>query len=329
MVKNILCADIGGTHSRFAYFTLKNSSLHLQQQYICSTKHLHNTQDVLAVIANVGLCVEQVHFFCFGVAGLIDSDGFSAQLSNASLRLDFRHYDWIHKNKNFLLVNDFALQAWASLAENIELLPLIVPPTLTISNLKHHTRGILGAGTGFGAAALLPCSHSKENWDVLSSEGGHVDMPFYDQEERDFAHFAQDFLQQKRLSAENILSAQGLSLLHAYVYGQKLSPKDAADFLWINGQESLQARLYSRFLGRFCRHWTLNTLCKGGIYLGGGVLIKNVALLQSTSFQEEFYTASSTQLALLKDIPIFLMQHKQAGLWGAAHLAKMHISSLI
>ncbi len=327
MAKNILCADIGGTHTRFAHFTLEKSSLHLQQQHIYPTKNLHTTHDVLAAAVDIGLSPEQVHFFCLGVAGLITTDGLCAQLSNATLQLDFRHYDWIHKNTNFLLVNDFALQAWASLAENIELLPLACSPPLSTSHLKRQTRGILGAGTGLGAAALLPCSYKQEGWNVLSSEGGHVDMAFYGQEEQDFVHFTQDFLQQKRLSAEDVLSARGLSLLHAYVHGQKLSPKDAAAFLWENGQESLQAQLYSRFLGRFCRHWVLNTLCKGGLYLGGGVLIKNVALVQSNSFHEEFYTASSTQLALLKEIPLFLMQHPQAGLWGAAHLAKMHITS--
>ncbi len=344
MAKKILCADIGGTYSRFALFVLENDTLHQQEQYICATSSLHNTQDILQCTTSMGLHAEKADFFCIGVAGPIDSTEDKAQLTNAALSIDFSSCTWAQKGKNFLLVNDFALQAWASLANDIQLQPILpcfsfASHMPTSASLVGGTRAILGAGTGLGTAALIPLSRGK-NWTFLAAEGGHVDMPFYGEEEQDFAHFAQKYLKQSRISAEDVLSARGLSLVHAYVSGETLSPQEAARYLEEeqpqktteeqkakihSPTESIQLRLYARFLGRFCRNWAVSTLCKGGLYLGGGVLQKNKHILQNIHFQDEFYTAPRAQRSFLKELPVLLMHHAQAGLLGAAHLAKVHL----
>ncbi len=325
-VQDIFCADIGGTQSRFAHFTLQGQSLHLRGQHVCATASLQSAEQALLVAkAGTGLNPEHAVIHIWGMAGPIHANGYQATLTNTPLTLDFSPLTWLQPQKNFFLLNDFALQAWASLATEVPLLPVLNPHENSGQSPHHahnsqNARGVLGAGTGLGAAALLPFGQNQ--WTLLQAEAGHTEMPFHGKEELDFAHFAKQKLQQKRLTAEHILGAQGLSLLHAYVHQEEVSPAQAAAFLYEGQKESVQGQLYARFLGRFCRHWALTTLCTGGLYLGGGVLMKNPQITQSASFKEEFYTAPAAMQKILSQIPVWLMQHENPALWGAAYMAK-------
>ncbi len=333
MLKDIICADIGGTHCRFAHFILNGSTLTLCKQNTFSTHSINNTTDLLNAVASCGISTQDTHFFCVGVAGVIDSfvDGYglSAKLTNAPLTIDFKNISCLDAGKNFLLNNDFALQAWASLVENAKMLPILgnIPPNDDYEKtIFYANRGIVGAGTGLGVAALIPSQ--RNSWTLMTSEGGHSDMAFHGKEENEFASFAKDFLQKSRLSAEDILCAKGLSVLYAFFLHKTLSPQEVAQTLWHDGKvgqeqyESQHLKLYARFLGRFCRNWALNTLCLGGLYLGGGVLMKNEHILKSNSFKQEFYMALNSHKAILQKIPVILMQQEHCGLWGGAYLAR-------
>ncbi len=318
---HIICADLGGTNSRFACFTLENQGVILRSQHICPTSTLKNTHDVLAAIEHMDIALDARHMYCFGMAGPVEENGLCASLTNAPLHVDFQHVPWVRQGKNFLLVNDFALQAYASFAPNVTC-SLILPAQENQDSIqKKAVRGILGAGTGLGTAALIPAKSG--GYSIMQAEGGHADFPFLYAAEQDFAQFAMKQLQQSRLSAEDILSARGVSLMYAYVHNVSVNPKEAAAAF--NDATSPVLELYARFLGRFCRHWALNTLCFGGLYLGGGVLMKNPAIVHSGYFSQEFYACPSVMYAILQKVPVLLMQHEFAGLWGAAYLAKMHL----
>ncbi len=328
LIQHVLCADIGGTHSRFAHFTLEGASSFLCRQYMCPTASLKNTQDALeAMHYGTGLAVEKAHVHIWGVAGLIGHHGREAHMTNNSLQLNFTPYAWAKAGENFFLLNDFALQAWASLAKEVPLLPLgegAEEHCLESLRFTRQTHGILGAGTGLGAAALVP--YKAQGWALMPTEAGHMDMSFHGKEEQDFARFARHFLQQERLSVEDVLCARALSVLHAYVHEEEVTPAQAAAALWGKSQndleESIVLQLYARFLGRFCRHWVLSTLCTGGLYFGGGVLLKNPAIVLSSSFREEFYDGPAPMQNMLRTIPMGLMQHDMASLWGAVQFAK-------
>ncbi len=344
-MQHILAVDMGGTHSRFAHFILENGVLYKQGQHICRTASISHTEQALheaSLCASVPL--EEMAVQVWGVAGPVHASGLCAILTNAALHLDFSKYMPANRKKEYghiLLLNDFSLQAWATLAEQVQCIHILpmsenneYSRNIENKNTTHEvalTRAVLGAGTGLGTAALVPCG--RKGWTVLHAEAGHTGIPLYEQDEKDFALFAADFLQQKRLSAEDILSARGLSLLHAFVHGESVSPAQAAQLLCHNdaqgtSQESAVLQLYARFLGRFCRQWLLSTMSVGGLYLGGGVLMKNPSLVRSASFRQEFYTLPRSMQhakAMFEAVPIVLMQEEYAGLWGAAHMAKDYI----
>jgi len=75
----------------------------------------------------------------------------------------------------------------------------------------------------------------------------------------------------------------------------------------------------SRFYGRVCRNYALETLSLGGVYIAGGVAAKIPQLLKHRAFEDEF-RSSSTMSDILKNIPVFLITNEESGLWGAAFL---------
>ncbi len=320
---HLLVADIGGTHARFSYFSLKDGMLEQHGYYEQPTARLQSTEDALRMAANTGLHPNDADKMLWGVAGLIDNEGLSATLTNGSLTFDF--HEWRHKG---IFVNDFILQAWATIALPIQYTHDInkrVPAPCT------GTKCVVGAGTGLGVGTLAftgtqYCREIHHNdWVVLASESGHVDLSFTN-DESDFVSFAQHTLCKERLSAEDILAARGLSLIYEYVHGQKVSPKEAAwSFQHAQGNNKKVLTMYARFLGRLCRHIALHTLCTGGIYLSGSVLSLNPAISACDTFLDEFFTVPSTMLPLISRIPITRITHPQPGLWGAAFAAKRMI----
>ncbi len=314
MLKNILSVDIGGTNSRFAHFELEADNLTLCQSYSCKTATISNTTDAIDAAASCGLSPHKADIQVWGIAGVVDQEKVQAKLTNGYLKLDFASFTKNIKPKAFILLNDFALQAWACLIHNLETICIFNPiPT------PHACRAVLGAGTGLGTAAIVP---NAKSYTVLQSEGGHTEMPLQTKQEADFAHFAKIHLNKARLSAEDILAAKGMSLLHTYESGTTLSSEDVATF-WTQSPNSLGLNLYAGFLGRFCRHWALNTLCLGGLYLGGGVLNKNPEIFKNPHFANEFYLSPMT---IINNIPVSLMTHANISLWGGAYAAKNILS---
>lgn len=206
--------------------------------------------------------------------------------------------------------------------------------------------GILGAGTGLGTAALYPLGKGK--YCVAAAEAGHTAFAFatsptelVSPDEADSANaltaptastgstefsekayeaFLLRELALPYISAEDVVSGRGLCRLHYFLTGKKLSAAAiAAHHLH---QDSPTCRYFARFLGRVCRHWALSTLCKGGLYITGGVAMKNPVLVCCPDFKHSFWD-SPVCGDLLRSIPVFLNTNEHSGLWGAA-TAGMH-----
>ncbi len=312
MPKKILSVDIGGTNSRFAHFELEANELILCKQYTCNTSEIQNTTDALQTASNCGLNPLEADMQIWGVAGIIESAQ-KARLTNSSLQLDFSKLKNNKNHKNIILLNDFVLQAWSCLLPNLKTL------SIRENKIKQNApKAILGAGTGLGTAAIVP--DLKNNWVVMPAEGGHTEMPIQTKEEHDFAYFAKKHLKQERLSAEDILSSKGMSLLYLYEHKKYITPEAVAT-QWQQNLNCHGLNLYAAFLGRFCRHWALNTLCLGGLYLAGGVLNKNPDFLQNPYFEHEFIQ-SPKAMDITHNVPIKLIIHEHASLWGGAYVAK-------
>ena len=328
-MQRILVADVGGTNCRFASFSLEDERLSLEVATRIDSRILTNRQSLFAALSEtLSRPVESADAIVVGLAGPVDRQ--RGCLTNGSLCVNIADMPASQASR-CLLLNDFTLQAYATLT----------PPGITALHVggpaqernavvetsskstgasgadaqgRIEARAVVGAGTGLGAASLLPVGNG--NWLPVSSEAGHVAFAFWEEEEQEFRRFLCRELGRPFASAENVLCGEGLSILHYYLTGQFLQPRQVGERALACDTPTLQ--WYARFLGRFCRGWMLSTLCRGGVWIAGGIAAANPLCVTSPTFLESLYASSEATLSLLQHIPVYLVTDTDSGLWGAA-----------
>lgn len=339
---HIAAADIGGTNSRFAHFSLSGKALRLHRVVQCPTADLHSTEDALTQAAATGLHPSEAAAVVWAVAGPVHHP-LRVRLTNADVDVDLSPLAGLAQDRGpnrdpeyipnsvlhtdgrvVLCINDFIAQAWATLTLPGQEAVEILPPSLdsrAANTLGTGAAedcggfiGVVGAGTGLGTASLLRLDGGRHQ--ALPAEGGHTAFPWRSRREAEFGDFLCAALDAPYACGDQVLSGRGLALLHHFLTGKDWPvERVAAEAL---GPDSPTLRAFARFYGRFCRHWVLQTLCTRGLYLTGGVAVKNPRIVRSPFFAEEFYDASVHMLPLLRATPVRLMTREHAGLWGAA-----------
>jgi glucokinase len=325
--RHILTADIGGTNCRFGLFAhnLKDPNdpdetggLRLVHSAWRQTGDLHDLEDVLHAwdAANPALPAAEADAMVLAVAGPVLSP-LHGHLTNADLNLDLRGVRMRGKISHARLINDFTAQAYACLTQAGKrmrrLSPDPAPNMPDAPEPEPGIKGIVGAGTGFGTAALI--RDGTGAWLALPAEGGQTAFPFVGREEETFHEFIRNELRSPYARHDDVLTGSGLALLHRFLAGRDLAPQEVAAAALT--ADTPTRRWYARFFGRACRDWILTTLCRGGLYLTGGIAAKNPTLPACPEFVDELYNAPH-YLDLIKSVPLFLNTDENSGLWGAA-----------
>ena len=315
--------DLGGTHCRFARFTATPRGPALDAVETCPTADLQDSGAILEQWENcLHTPLSQVAALVMGVAGPVQ-DGLRARLSNAPLQIDLKAVMPHFGLRRARVVNDFVCEACACLTRVGERSRHLLGPADLPCPAHRSPRealapvAVLGAGTGLGSGWLVPQTGSGQlRWLPLPSEAGHQAFAFLGREEEDFAAFARERLGRPFLRPDDVVTGRGLVVLHKFLTGRELSPAAAAAEGLVGDQPTLC--WYARFLGRTCAHWGLATLCYSGLFLTGGMLLRNPAVTEHPSFREGFYMAS--ELGVLERIPVRRYAEAYSGLWGAAWL---------
>lgn len=116
---------------------------------------------------------------------------------------------------------------------------------------------------------------------------------------------------------DQVVTGSGLALLHWFLASERVSPQEAAARM---GQDSPTVRWFARFYGRACRHYVLNLMALGGLFVCGGVAAQNPVLVRHKAFLREFADCPGFE-DLLGRIPVSLNADRDAGLRGAARAA--------
>ena len=172
-------------------------------------------------------------------------------------------------------------------------------------------RGVMGAGTGLGMAALVPLADGGHQ--VLSSEGGHG-ARFFQPGEQDYLRFVTEATGEPYPRGDVVLSGLGLTLVHRF-----LSPAEVAAELTPDCETTAW---FAGFYGRAARDFALTVLAAGGMYISGGVAAKNPMLVTHPRFALEFVD-SPTMARFLAAIPVSLARRQDMGLYGAALCAHL------
>lgn len=309
-MKHILSADIGGTNSRFAHFTRgAGGDIALVSTQWLKTQDARSFGDLLRSLQTQEFSLKpgDADIAVIAIAGPIERGVFSSP-PFISWDMDISHAREQFGFRKCTLINDFVAQAFACPSPVGKAAKEILPGRA----VPRATLAVLGAGTALGKAALVP--DESGTFVAVPSEGGHGDFPFVSTDERRYQDFLVREYGEEHIMLNTVISGKGLSLVHQFLTGEKLEPKEVAARC-VPGCETLAWA--ARLFGRACRNYALDVLALGGVYFAGGVAAKTPELLTHESFGLEF-RQSRTMGKLLADIPVFLIQDEISGLWGGA-----------
>jgi glucokinase len=342
----VLAGDIGGTNTRLAiYDVITAGATDAQRPALMPLfertypSAAHASLDVIAEAflgeargaIGVGAKVASA---CFGIAGPIENN--MCRATNLPWVVDGRALSVRLGIERVTLVNDFYAAALGVTAVGADDLVSLGggPPA------AQGPIAVLGAGTGLGQAFLL-WSAAENRYQVVSSEGGHVDLAARTPLEQGLVQFLT--VKYGRVSCERVLSGQGLVDVFAFLSEEPasrgLTPREAPALLAsaaahkdpaaaiseraLAGTDpvcEMALAIFCSVLGAVAGNLALMVLATGGVYVAGGIAPRVLPFLQRGGFREAFDRKGRLH-TLVERIPAYVVTHAQPGLLGAATVA--------
>lgn len=337
----VLAGDIGGTNARLAIYDVTNHGdnrlIPVYERTFPSAAH--GSLDVIAeeflakAATDVGPAAA-VHSACFGIAGPIENN--MCRATNLPWVIDGRALSARLGIDRVKLVNDF----YAAALGVTVVRPTDLAPLGGGTPVGSGPVAVLGAGTGLGQAFLL-WSATDNAYQVVSSEGGHVDFAPRTPLERGLLEFLTG--KYGRVSCERVLSGHGLVDIFAFLSEEPacralIRPETAAVLAGAGPRHDPAAAISERALagtdpvcelalGMFCTvlgavagNLGLMLLATGGVFIAGGIAPRILPFLQRSGFREAFERKGRLH-TLVEKMPAYVVTHPQPGLLGAALVA--------
>ena len=316
--RTIAVADVGGTHARFAHATIGDGRVtRLGEPVTLKTADYASFQTACEGFASIsGQPLPDEMSMAF--AGPVGAD--VLKLTNNPWVIRPAMMNSKLGIKRHLIINDFEAVAHAVAAFDATHLRHLCGPPKGLPEEGVVT--ILGPGTGLGVAQLV---RSKTGYQVLATEGGHIDFaPLDSLEDKILAHLRKSF---RRVSVERLISGRGLvNIMEALaaIEGRSVPARDEKD-LWaaaIEGSDSLAAAALDHFcltLGAVAGDLALAQGAQGvgAVVIGGGLGFRLADHLPKSGFRNRFVAKGRFE-TLMEKTPVKLITHPQPGLFGAA-----------
>ncbi|SAL21902.1 bifunctional glucokinase/RpiR family transcriptional regulator [Caballeronia arvi] len=314
-----LLADIGGTNARFALETAPGEVgqirvypgadypgiAEVMQQYLKDTK------------------VGRVNHAAIAIANPVDGDhvkmtnhdwSFSIEATRRALGFD-----------TLLVVNDFTALAMA--------LPGLTDAQREQvgggSRRQNSVIGLLGPGTGLGVSGLIP---ADDRWIALGSEGGHATFSPFDEREDLVMRYARRKF--PHVSFERVCAGQGLELIYRAL-AERDSVAVADDFSAADvTQRALQGEAlaletvncFCAILGTFAGNIAVTLGALGGIFIGGGIVLKLGELFHKSPFRQRFEAKGRFQ-QYLSGIPTYIITAEYPAFLGVSAILSEQLSN--
>lgn len=313
--QEIVVADIGGTHARFAIATLVDGKVSsLSDPVTLKTVEHASLQRAWQSFG------EQIGRPLPRAAGIAIATPISGEV------LKMTNNPWIIRPAlipsklevdTHVLVNDFGAVGYAVASLGEENFEYLCGPEKPFP--EKGPLSIVGPGTGLGVGQVV---REDGHYHVVETEGGHMEFAALDRLED--AVLDRLRTQFTRVSVERVVSGPGIVAIYetlAKIEGKavvSLSDKE----LWTRALEetdSLAVAAFDRFclsLGSVAGDVALVQGAKGVVIAGGlGHRIKD--RLKESGFATRFAAKGRFQ-TLMESIPVKLLTHPQPGLYGAA-----------
>ena len=316
----IVVADIGGTHARFALAEIGDGKV---VGLACETvlkvaghASLHAAWQAFAAVTGRPL----PRAAAIAVACPVGGPG-------ASDVLHLTNNPWVIRPAliagqigvdTITVLNDFAAVGHAVAHAGDDAFVPLCGPDRPLA--KSGIVGIVGPGTGLGVAMLVRDGDGDR---VIATEGGHADFaPLDSIEDGVLARLRARF---GRVSVERIVAGPGLVELYealAAIEGRAVPPVAAAD-LWAralagdDGPAAAALDHFCRCLGAVAGDIALTQGAFAGMVIAGGVGLRLAGYLPRSGFRQRFVAKGRFE-ALMAQVPVRILTHPQPGLFGAA-----------
>ena len=325
-----IAGDIGGTHTRLAFFSVEGERLTcLIEETFSSRPYNSLTEIVSQFIAKHTLSASSA---CFGIAGPIKNG--RCETTNLPWVVDAQHMAQDLNLPTVYLINDLEANAYG--------IATLAPQDLLVLNAgapdAAGNMAVIAAGTGLGEAGLY--------WDgtqhhPFATEGGHTDFAPRTPLEIELLRFLSGRF--ARVSYERVLSGPGLFNLYQFLRdtGRGTEPAWLTEELHqhdpaaVITQAALADRcplceqaldLFVSLYGAEAGNLALKIMATGGVFLGGGIAPKIVQKLTTPLFMEAFLAKGRMQ-PVVAAMSVRIILNDQTALFGAARYAMLREST--
>lgn len=261
---------------------------------------------------------------CIAVACPVESR--RVRLTNLDLTADADDIERACGISSVRLINDFVAVGYG-----IETLDHSDMVTLQHGDEKPRApRVVLGAGTGLGEALL---TWQEDHYEVVASEGGHVDFAPLDEEQIGLLRFL--ITRHGHVSYERVLSGSGLVSILDYLaqsapvsaaLAAAMQAGDAAAAISeaaLQESDTLAVRaldLFLRIYGAQAGNLALTAWAQGGVYVAGGIAGKILPKLGNGQLLEGYLNKGRYRSAL-STFPLRVVTNPKVGLAGSVAAA--------
>lgn len=311
----IVTADIGGTHARFAIANVDGAHVTaLSSELVLKTAQYASLQSAWETFgAHVGRPLPRTA----GIAVACPVQGDLLKFTNSPWIIRVSSLKQQIGLDDLTLINDFAAVGHAVANLGDEHFRHLCGPKVALP--ADGVISVVGPGTGLGVSQVV---RHRWGYDVISTEGGHISFaPFDRLEDQILAHLRQRYL---RVSAERIISGPGLANLYAALAAIEHRPANVTDdkSLWeaaLDGSDTLATAALERFclcLGA-CAGDIALAQGASAVVIAGGLGLRIANLLVGSGFAQRFVAKGRFE-SMMASMPVKLIAHTQPGLVGAA-----------
>ena len=312
MITELVAADIGGTHARFALAQVEDDCvLQLGEVLTLKTAEHAGLLDAWQAFGDhLGRPLPRAAALAFAYP--VEND--LPDLTNMSWRIDARTAPEALGVARHVILNDFAAIGHAAGTLGPSHFLHIAGPDVPLPT--SGVISIVGPGTGLGVGLLI---RGGGRYQVIASEGGNMDFsPHDDLDDRLMAALRKRY---SHVSAERLVSGPALRDIYAVIADDE-APRVRDRDLWraaLEGSNPIAAAALERFclcLGAFAGNIAL-AHGANALVLAGGLGLRLQEYLPTSRFAERL-VAKGEYRSILEQLPVKLIAHPEPGLFGAA-----------
>lgn len=312
MVTELVTADIGGTHARFALAQIEDGRvLQLGEALALKTADYGGLAEAWRTFArHLGRPLPSAAALAFAYP--VESD--LPELTNMPWKINPRTLPEDLDIVQHLILNDFCAIGHAAATLGSSHFLHIAGPDVPLP--ENGVISIVGPGSGLGVCLV---TKKDRHYQVIASEGGNIDFSANDDlDDRLMAALRKRY---SHVSVERVVSGPALMDIYAVIAGA-LPPYADDRALWqaaLDGSDPFAAASLERFcvcLGAFAGNIAL-AHGANALVLAGGLGLRLREHLPASGFAKSL-AAKGEYKSLMEQLPVKLIVHPEPGLYGAA-----------